>query len=80
MDLFDLRMMSQDVNPTVAAAKKRAQQPAHQRNNDRAKDRAPKSMHLKTRHNFTDELQRQGVDDQDEKTERDQDEWKAKEQ
>jgi hypothetical protein len=70
--------MGQDMNPAVTAAEERAEQPAHQRNDDRAKDCTPEAVDLKTGHDFADNLQHKRVDDQNEQAERYQNEWKAK--
>ena len=70
--------MRQDVNATVAPAEKRAQEPADKRDNDRTEDRAPKTVHLETRHDFTDQLQHERINDQNKKAERHQDERNTK--
>src|SRR5690349_10864081 len=72
--------MGQDMNTAVTTAEKRAEQPAYERNNDRAEHRTPKSVDLKAGHDFADDLQHQRIDDQNEEAQRYQNEGKAEQQ
>src|SRR5437588_1556476 len=73
-------MVRQHVDPSVTAAKECAQEPAHEGDNDRAKNRAPEAVDLETRHNLAHELQHQRVDDQNEEAERYQNQRNTQEQ
>jgi len=73
-------MMSEDMHPPVTPAKKCAEQPAHDRNDDRAENCAPEPRNFETRNNLTHELQHQRVDDQNEDSERDKNQRKTEQQ
>ena len=54
-------MMRKHVNTAIAAAKERAQQPADNRDDDRAKKSPPETWNFKTWHDLANEFQHQGV-------------------
>src|SRR6266446_7780056 len=58
---LNLRMMSEHMHVSVASAKKCAQQPADDRNDDRTEKCAPETWNLKTRHDLTDKFQHQRI-------------------
>jgi hypothetical protein len=72
-------MVSQDVDPSVAASEKRTQQPADKRDDNRADNRAPEAVDFETGNDLANEFQHQRVDDQNEQSKRDQDQRKAQE-
>ena len=78
-NLFDLAMVRKHVNASVAPAEERAQQPTDQRNDDCAKNRAPKTVNLEAWNDLAHELQHQRVNDQNEQPQRHQNERNAEE-
>ena len=60
-DALDLAVMREHVDTSVAAAKKCTQQPADNRNDDRAKKCAPEAWNFKTWHDLANEFQHQRV-------------------
>ncbi len=60
-DALDLAVMREDVDTSVAAAEKRAQQPADNRDDDRTKKCAPETWNIKTWHDLPNEFQHQRV-------------------
>ena len=70
-DPFDLAVMREDVDTSVAAAEKRAQQPADNRDDDGTKKCAPETWNIKTWHDLPNEFQHQRVNNQNENAQSD---------
>jgi hypothetical protein len=70
-------MMREDMDAPIASAKKRAEQPAHDRNYNRAEKCAPETGNLKTWQYLGNEFQHQRIDDQNEHTQREENQWQA---
>jgi hypothetical protein len=76
----DLRVMRQYMYAAVAAAEKRAEQPAHERDNDGPPERAAKAVDVETGHDTRHDEQHQAVYDENEKTKRQQNQRRAQQQ
>jgi len=62
----NLRVMSEHVHPSVTAAKERAQHPADNADDNRAPERAGKSVNVKTYYDVRHNEQHQAIYDQNE--------------
>src|SRR5450432_59257 len=62
-------MMGERIDPAVAAAKKCAQHPAHETNEDRAPKGAPEAIDMKAVHQIVPQVKQQSVHDENEKPE-----------
>src|SRR5438105_1764310 len=65
---------------SVTSTKKRAQNPAHERNDQRPENCAPKTGHFETNQNLAHEFQHQRVDDQNENAEGDKNQREAQQE
>ena len=72
LDTPDLGMMREDMDMSVAPAKKCAQNPADDADDDRPPEGTPKTVHVKSDHNTGHEEQHQGIENENEKAQRQQ--------
>src|SRR6266705_4455907 len=72
-DTPNLCMMREDMDAPGASTKKCAQNPADDTNDDRAPESTPKTIHVESDHDTGHEEQHQGIQDENEKAQRQQD-------
>ena len=73
LDTPDLGVMRERVDAPVASAKKRAQNPADNADDNCSPKGTPKTLHVKSDHDTGYEEEHQGIQDENEKTQRQQD-------
>lgn len=68
------------MDPPVTSAKKRAEEPAHKADQDRAPKGAPETLDMEAQHNVIHEQEHEAVHDKNKKPERENDERRGKQE